>query len=169
VLVEFKNLPARRQIFNKNYGNEHGATQADMRDLPMKKQNQARLNPLAAALTGACPIPAPHGAALEAVIITAQMSFGQLSAALGYTWQDNIYSSSSITSSRYIIDDHTLLNARLTLSNVHALDGNMRVALRGRNLRDTEYYSSRSQFGNDINGATFGAPRSYGVDFVYAY
>ncbi|NHO66107.1 TonB-dependent receptor [Aestuariicella hydrocarbonica] len=95
------------------------------------------------------------------------LSFGQLSAHIGYTWQDEKYTSSSVDDEKYIVDDYGLLNARLSLSDVAFAGGNLRLALWGKNLEDQEYYTAH--FGLVVPSAVYGEPRSYGLDLIYEY
>src|SRR5699024_478467 len=59
------------------------------------------------------------------------LAFGQLSATVSYTWQDEKRDS---TSGPHIIDDYGLLNARLRLSEIAVGNGELRLAAWGRNL-----------------------------------
>ena len=110
-----------------------------------------------------------HSYAVDLSYQFPSLPFGELSADIGYAWQDNIFAAPQVNRGRYVIDDYGLLNARLTLSNLKMLGGDMRVALWGKNLRDEEYYTSLFQLNGGNTGASFGAPRSYGVDFIYQY
>lgn len=93
------------------------------------------------------------------------LPFGELTANLGYSWQDERIASS--TDKSYIIDNYGLLNARLSLSNVTIGGGELRLGLWGRNLEDKQYYASHFNAGS--SGAFFGEPRSYGIDVTYEY
>ena len=67
-------------------------------------------------------------------------------------------------------DDNTLLNARLTLSNVAFASGSLNLALWGKNLLDQEYY----HFGFSVPGlntgvVNYGEPRTYGVSGTYEF
>ncbi len=71
-------------------------------------------------------------------------------------------------------ESRTLFNARVGLSEIMLGDaGSMRVALWGKNLSDEEYKLYGADLGVNQGlgyaGNSFGAPRSYGVDFIYEY
>ena len=81
------------------------------------------------------------------------------------------------------IDDRTLMNARLALSEIPVPgDGVLLVALWGQNITDEEYRINTIPFGGidqrvDPNGGSgvgwttsyFGAPRTYGVELTYTF
>ncbi len=96
-----------------------------------------------------------------------ELSIGDLVATIGYSWQDEKFSGSSINPDTYITDDYGMLNARLSLSNIAMPQGDLRIAAWGRNLEDEEYYIAH--FNAGVPGAMFGEPRSYGVDIVYEF
>ena len=84
-----------------------------------------------------------------------------MSAIVNYTAQSDKYTSSTISSGKYIIGDYGLLNARLTLGDIPGLGG-VRASLWGRNLTDKNYYIMQFNVGRP--GALFGEPRTYGID-----
>ncbi|MCB1842793.1 MAG: TonB-dependent receptor [Halioglobus sp.] len=80
------------------------------------------------------------------------------------------------------LDDRSLVNARLALSDVALGDGSLVVALWGQNLTDEEYRINTIPFGGrdqrvDPNGASgvgwttsyFGDPRTYGLEVSYQF
>ena len=81
------------------------------------------------------------------------------------------------------IDDRTLLNARVALTEMPLGDmGNLEIALWGENLTDEDYRINTIPFGGvdqrvDPNGGSgvgwatsyFGEPRTYGVDITYSF
>lgn len=96
-------------------------------------------------------------------------SWGQLSARIEANYRDemvfeaqrNYYDST---------EDQTLVNARVTLSEMEVLGGNLMLAAWGRNLTDEEYREWGIDFttlGFAIN--SFKEKRSYGVDLIYRY
>ena len=95
------------------------------------------------------------------------LPFGELRANLGYSWQDDKFTGSTVGSGEYIVGDYALLNARLTLSQVPIPSGELRLALWGKNLEDKEYYVAH--FNAGLPSAVFGDPRSYGIDVIYEY
>jgi iron complex outermembrane receptor protein len=67
-------------------------------------------------------------------------------------------------------DDRTLINARLSLSEVAVGDGSLRVSLWGKNLTDEEYRNWGIDFGSlGFAGDVYGEPRTYGLDVSYQY
>jgi iron complex outermembrane receptor protein len=88
---------------------------------------------------------------------------------LNYTWQDDQISSYTRTFNDqfYEVPSYGLLNARLMLSDVNALNGEMEFALWGKNLGDEEYYLEHNNA--IVPFAIYGEPRSWGVDVVYRY
>lgn len=98
----------------------------------------------------------------------AELPFGNLSANVNYTWQDEKFTSSSIDQGEYIVDDYGLLNARLSLTEIPMPAGNLKVALWGRNLEDKEYYIAHFDL-RLADAAVFGEPRTYGIDLTYEY
>ncbi len=80
------------------------------------------------------------------------------------------------------LDDRSLVNARLALSDVALGDGSLVVALWGQNLTDEEYRINTIPFGGvdqrvDPNGGSgvgwttsyFGDPRTYGIEVSYEF
>jgi iron complex outermembrane receptor protein len=94
------------------------------------------------------------------------LDFGLLTSRLDMTYTDESYFSATDRSVK--ADDRTLLNARLTLSEVPLANGEMKFALWGRNLTDEEYIIHGANFGF-YNGYTWGQPLSYGIDAVYEF
>jgi len=81
-----------------------------------------------------------------------------------------------------LIDDRSLVNARLALSDISLGNGSLLIALWGQNLTDEEYRINTIPFGGvdqrvDPNGGSgvgwttsyFGAPRTYGVELSYSF
>jgi iron complex outermembrane receptor protein len=72
-------------------------------------------------------------------------------------------------------DNNTLVNARLTLSEIPVGVGSMRAALWGKNLTDRDYIAfafpvpGASSFTSNYTGGIFGEPRSVGVTLTYEY
>jgi len=96
-----------------------------------------------------------------------KLPIGKLVATLGYNYQADVFSRARTDSGRYLIQDYGLLNARLALSEIPVGQGNLRVALWGRNLEDKQYYTDHNTA--LVPYAIFGDPRSYGLDVVYEY
>jgi iron complex outermembrane receptor protein len=96
-------------------------------------------------------------------------SWGQLNARIEANYRDemvfhpqlNLYDST---------DDQTLINARVTLSDIEILGGNLMVAAWGRNLADEHYREWGIDFatlGFAID--SFKEERTYGVDVMYRF
>lgn len=101
-----------------------------------------------------------------------ELSFGQLTASFDYAWKDDY-----VTGVRELVgidvDAYGVANARLTLNGEDWVGkGRFRVALWGKNLFDEEYFADTFGSFNGIHAnrvATYGDPRSYGVDLEYRY
>jgi iron complex outermembrane receptor protein len=93
------------------------------------------------------------------------LPIGDLSARVGYSWQEDVYSVASVIPATYIIPSYGLLDARLNLSNVRLGKGDIRFGLWGRNLEDKSYYVFHANGG--VPSAIYGEPRSFGIDVTY--
>ncbi|CAH0992729.1 Vitamin B12 transporter BtuB [Sinobacterium norvegicum] len=105
-----------------------------------------------------------YNAALDYAFPT--YNWGSLSANLSYSYQDEKYTKAE--NDAYVIDAYGLLNARISLADIPVPSGELRTAIWGKNLQDTEYYVAHFQAGFPP-GAVFGDPRSFGVDVIYEY
>jgi iron complex outermembrane recepter protein len=96
---------------------------------------------------------------------------GIVTGSLNYNWVDERYGTGdAFYKKRSFMDDHGLLNARLTLSNITVGGGDMSVALWGKNLENKEYVvDAVASFPHASRAVLFGEPRSYGIDLVYQY
>lgn len=94
------------------------------------------------------------------------LDFGLLTTRLDMTYTDESFFSSTDRSVQ--ADDRTLLNARVTLSELDVAQGEVRVALWGRNLTDEEYKLHGANVGF-FNAYTWGDPVSYGLDLTYEF
>ncbi len=94
------------------------------------------------------------------------MNFGLLTTRVDATYTDESYFSS--TNRSVSADDRTLLNGRITLSEVELPTGQLQFALWGRNLTDEEYKIHGAGFAG-YNAYTWGNPRSYGFDAIYEF
>ncbi|MGA0799350.1 MAG: hypothetical protein ACO3P5_02785, partial [Steroidobacteraceae bacterium] len=65
-------------------------------------------------------------------------------------------------------NQRTLVNARLSLSDIDMGSSKLRVSLWGRNLTDEDYREFSFNYGASLglNLAQYGEPRTYGVDFA---
>lgn len=97
---------------------------------------------------------------------------GQLNTRIDATYTDE-HGFTALNYKRVAADERTLLNARVTLSDIDVGAGDLRVSLWGKNLTNKEYRMYGTDFG--YNGALgyagnlYGELRSYGVDFIYEF
>lgn len=94
------------------------------------------------------------------------LDWGFISARLDASYTDTYYLSSADRST--YANTRTLLNARVSLSELAVVNGNLSVALWGRNLSDKEYRVHGNDFGDYI-AYTWGTPRTYGIDVTWEY
>lgn len=112
------------------------------------------------------PINAPeHSYTVDVEYRLLQSQIGLLTANLGYTWQDEMNTSTS--NPDFVIDDYGLVNMRVTLSDIPVAQGSLALSLWGKNLADKEYWVSLSKIADPY--AIYGEPRTYGVDLSYDF
>ncbi|MCB1675010.1 MAG: TonB-dependent receptor, partial [Halioglobus sp.] len=69
-----------------------------------------------------------------------------------------------------MMDERTLVSARLSLQQIALGDGTLRVSLWGNNLTDDDYPTFGVNFGSlYMRTEEYGEPRTYGVELAYAY
>ena len=90
---------------------------------------------------------------------------GTLTASVDYFLKSKV--SSATADARYVIGKYSLLNARLTLSDIPVGLGNWRLSAFGKNLTDKEYYVAH--FNGGVPSAIFGEPRTYGLELTFEY
>lgn len=100
-------------------------------------------------------------------------SFGRLSARIDIAYSDS-YTFNPIRDIYANAGSHTLIDARLDLAGVRIGQGESRLSLWIKNIEDKEYRVWGIDFGVDggalpFAGATYGDPRSFGVDLVYEF
>ena len=101
-----------------------------------------------------------------------QLAAGDLSLAVDYSWQDD-----SVTGVRELVgidvDSYDLASARLQLAGQNWVGkGDFRVAAWVRNMFDEEYYVDTFGSFNTLHAnrvATYGDPRTWGVDVQYSF
>ena len=93
-------------------------------------------------------------------------SFGQLSARLDTTYTGGMGFSSSDLDTK--ADSRTIINGRISLEEIELGQGNLRLAVWGKNLADEEYIVHGANF-SFYRAYTWGAPRSAGVDLTYEF
>ena len=108
----------------------------------------------------------PHNTGTLGVQYDFDIGFGLLTTYVDATYTDKSGFSSSDKTVK--ADERTLFNARVGLSEVDVANGEVRVALWGRNLSDEEYIVHGANFGTHT-AYTWGQPRSYGVDVSYEF
>ncbi|MDP5063040.1 MAG: TonB-dependent receptor [Haliea sp.] len=111
--------------------------------------------------------------------VFARTSFGDIRGYVQVNWQDEWYESALWTGNvsgqpviydHAIMDERTLVDARLSLESIKVGDGMMSVALWGRNLTDDDYPTFGINFGAlGLTTEEYGPPRTYGLDITYEY
>lgn len=96
----------------------------------------------------------------------AELDIGTLAIHGSYVFTDEREFSSSNPDLK--ADSHTLLNARLTLSNIEVGNGSLNVSAWGRNITDEEYIVHGASF-SFYDGYTYGDPATYGIDVTYEF
>jgi iron complex outermembrane receptor protein len=100
----------------------------------------------------------------------AQFDWGMLDIFVNYIYSDGVHSisiASDGTAPNSETDDYSLLNARVTLSQIPlGADSSMRVSLWGNNLADEEYYDNIIDWGSvgGFRSGSQGWPRTYGIE-----
>ncbi len=89
-----------------------------------------------------------------------RLAIGQLTAFVDASMQDKRYGTA--LNKAYVMPAYTLVNARLSLSDIAVAGGRFSVALYGSNLTDATYYTA--YFNGGVPTAIYGSPRSYGVE-----
>jgi iron complex outermembrane receptor protein len=119
----------------------------------------------------AVPTYAPeHSASLAAEYEFERLSFGTLTLRADAGYESEVYASPMLvlyTASKA----HTLVNARATLSDVgFGGDGNLSIALWGKNLTNSKYIEFGADFGTlGFAAAKYGDTRSYGIGLTYTF
>ena len=99
------------------------------------------------------------------------MNIGMLNARIDSTYSGRSYYQAA---SPYAVgQSYSLLNARLTLSEIDLLNGSASISLWGKNLQDKHYRLHGTDFGMDegfgYSAHVFGDPRSIGIDINFDY
>jgi iron complex outermembrane receptor protein len=100
-------------------------------------------------------------------------ALGALDLNVNYSWQNDVYMSAGTTSNPAVkeyweVEAYGLLDARLNLTVENISQGELRIALWGKNLQNKNYAAHRFTAGAG-SAVAWAEPRSYGVDFIYEY
>lgn len=121
---------------------------------------------------------------LYADYLFAQTSFGELTGFVNINWQDEFYETAvwselvgrgadavPAVRDHVVMDDRTVVDARLSLENIALGDGTLRVSLWGKNLFDEDYPVMAINFGGSVGLITenYGDPRTYGLEVAYEF
>ncbi|MBV2235462.1 MAG: TonB-dependent receptor [Sterolibacterium sp.] len=90
--------------------------------------------------------------------------FGKPELNIAYNWQSTFYSNPNPETRT---NGYGLWNVRAQLSQIRLPQGQLRVAIWGKNLTDREYRLTNTNLGGMT--AMYGAPRSIGVDAIFEY
>ncbi|RLQ21358.1 TonB-dependent receptor [Seongchinamella sediminis] len=110
----------------------------------------------------------------------AYTSYGEITGFLQANWADEWAESALWTGAvgdtpvnypHQMMDQRTLVTARLSLEQIPVGDGMMRVSLWGNNLLDDDYPTFSINFGGALGLITeqYGEPRTYGLELNYEY
>jgi len=120
------------------------------------------------------PYAAEHSYRFDVDYTFPELSVGELSANINYSWRDDSYQTGKASDAvrpqgGAIVDSYGLLDARLTLRGISLGDtGSLSIALWGKNLADKEHMAtSMAAFPWSSQMAVWGEERSYGVDLSY--
>jgi len=95
------------------------------------------------------------------------VSFGELNAALNYSWEDEYYFSSQGVARK---DDVGLLGATLGVRDIAMGDGELSVQLWGKNLENKNYAAHEIDWAaSGFVTTIFGEPRSFGLDVTLSF
>lgn len=110
----------------------------------------------------------------------ARTDYGEITGFLSVNWQDEWYTTAASTAiiggdpvvfDPQVMDERTVVDARLNLENIDVGNGSLRVSLWAKNLFDEDYPSYGINFGADLGLKVekYGDPRTYGVEVAYAF
>ncbi len=92
-----------------------------------------------------------------------------LTASVDYAWTDERFGTAfNDDMEGFKMDDYGIVNARLALSDIAVGEGDLEIAVWGRNLDDEEYKVHAISLGL-YRSAIFGEPRSYGLDLKLSF
>jgi iron complex outermembrane receptor protein len=109
----------------------------------------------------------------------AKTSYGDVTGFLRVNWQDEwrenamwsgVVGGEPVHFPWQVMDERTVVGARLNLENIRVGDATMRVTLFGENLTDADYPGYSINFGAlGLITEQYGAPRTWGVELAYEY
>lgn len=109
----------------------------------------------------------------------ARTSYGNITGFVRMNWQDQWYENAMWTGDvggqavaypSGVMDERTVVGARLSLENIRVGDATMRVSLFGENLTNDDYPTYSINFGGlGLITEQYGAPRTWGVELAYEY
>lgn len=109
-----------------------------------------------------------HSYAIDLNYEVEGLGVGDLRANISYSWQDEQVSDTSRNfGRRYGIEGYGLLNGRVAYGRMDVLEGELEVAMWGKNLTDREYLLTH--FNPGLPAGIHGVPRAVGVDLTYKY
>ncbi|MBW2939901.1 TonB-dependent receptor [Zhongshania aquimaris] len=103
------------------------------------------------------------------------IEIGQLSYRLGADYRDDMVGANAENdagriSRRAVVESRTLVNTRLSLSEIDIGGGSGKISLWVNNIFDKDYQTWITDVGAlDLSLVTFSEPRSYGIDFTYEF
>lgn len=117
---------------------------------------------------------------LFADYLFARTDFGDITGFLNVNWQDEWITTAASTAivggdpvvyDPQVMDERTVVDARLNLENIELGNGSFRVTLWGKNLTDEDYSTYGINFGSSVGIKTenYGDPRTYGLEVAYEF
>ena len=117
---------------------------------------------------------------LYADYLFARTDFGEITGWVNLNWQDEWFTTAASTAvidgtpvvyEPQVMDERTVIDARLSLENIEVGDGNLRFTLWGKNLTDEDYSTYGINFGASLGLLTenYGDPRTWGLEVAYEY
>ncbi|WP_116364939.1 TonB-dependent receptor [Parahaliea mediterranea] len=111
--------------------------------------------------------------------VFARTSFGDITGYVQANWQDAFYESALWTAvvggepviyDHQVMDERTIVDARLNLESIPLGNGSLRVTAWGKNLTDDDYPTFSINFGSlGLITEQYGLPRTYGLEVSYEY
>ncbi|MBN7797998.1 TonB-dependent receptor [Parahaliea mediterranea] len=116
---------------------------------------------------------------LTADYVFARTRFGDITGYVQANWQDQWYEAALWTAviegepviyDHQVMDERTVVDARLNLENIPLGNGSLRITAWGKNLTDDDYPTFAINFGSlGLIAEQYGPPRTYGLEVSYDY